>query len=93
MFPEGRRVAEWGESPPKQGAAWLAYRLGCPLVPMSISGTGDVLGLDNLKVERHPVRVVIGEPMHPGDYRDRAALTDAWFRWMDANLSAVDQAD
>ena len=27
LFPEGRRVSEWGESPPKQGAAWLARRM------------------------------------------------------------------
>lgn len=90
VFPEGRRVAEWGESPPKQGAAWLAYRIGCPLVPMLIAGTGDVMGLETFKVKRHPVRVAVGAAMHPRDYPGRAALTDAWFEWMNANMPAID---
>jgi 1-acyl-sn-glycerol-3-phosphate acyltransferase len=92
VFPEGRRVAEWGESPPTQGAAWLAYRIGCPLVPMLIAGTGDVMGLHDLRVQRHPVRVVVGAPMHPRDFPDRATLTGAWFEWMNANMPAIDPA-
>lgn len=82
VFPEGRRVAEWGESPPKQGAAWLAIKTGAPLIPMFIAGTGGAMALDDLKLKRHPIRVEIGEPLHPGNYRDRAEMTDAWWEWM-----------
>jgi len=82
LFPEGRRVSEWGESPPKQGAAWLAIRARCPLVPMALWGTGEAMGLEDLKLRRHPIRVAVGAPLYPAHYSDRAALTDAWYRWM-----------
>lgn len=89
VFPEGRRVSEWGESPPKQGAAWLAIRHGCPLVPMALWGTGDVMGLHNFKVRRHPVRVAIGEPLDPDRFSGRAAMTDAWYEWMSGALGRL----
>ena len=89
LFPEGRRVAEWGETPPKQGAAWLAFRMGCPLVPMAIWGTGHAMGLEDLKVTRHPVRIAVGPPLYPAQFPDRGAMTDAWFSWMDQALAIL----
>ncbi|MCP4248686.1 MAG: 1-acyl-sn-glycerol-3-phosphate acyltransferase [bacterium] len=86
LFPEGRRVSEWGESPPKQGAAWLAMRVKCPLIPMALWGTGEAMGLEDLKLRRHPVRVAVGAPMYPVDFADRGAMTDAWYEWMDRAL-------
>lgn len=82
VFPEGRRVAEWGESPPKQGAAWLSIRTGAPLIPMFIAGTGGAMGLDDLKLRRHPIRVKVGEPLYPVDFADRAEMTSVWWEWM-----------
>ena len=89
LFPEGRRVSEWGESPPKQGAAWLAIRIGCPLVPMALWGTGEAMGLDDLKIRRHPVRVAIGSPLYPADFAGRAEMTAAWYEWMDRTLTSL----
>lgn len=90
LFPEGRRVSEWGESPPKQGAAWLAFRLGCPLLPMAIWGTAGAMGLDELKITRHPIRVAVGEPLYPRDFRDRATMTEAWWEWMGPALTMLE---
>lgn len=87
VFPEGRRVSEWGESPPKQGAAWLAFRHRCPLIPMALRGTGDVMGLDDFKIRRHPIRVVIGDPLLPAQFDGRAAMTEAWYEWMSRALA------
>lgn len=89
LFPEGRRVAEWGESPPKEGAAWLALRVGCPLVPMALWGTGHAMGLEDLKLRRHPIRVAVGKPMQPADYANRAEMTAAWHEWMSAALTRL----
>ena len=89
LFPEGRRVSEWGESPPRQGAAWLAIRAGCPLVPMAIWGSGQAMGLEEMKLSRHPVRVAIGDPMMPDDYTDRASMTEAWWQWMGSALKML----
>lgn len=90
VFPEGRRVSEWGESPPKQGAAWLAMRARCPLIPMALWGTGQAMGLDDLKLRRHPIRVAVGAPMDPAHFSDRGALTGAWYEWMDRALTMLD---
>ena len=89
LFPEGRRVAEWGESPPKQGAAWLAAKVNCPLLPVALWGTGQAMGLDDFKLNRHPVRVAIGEPLHPRDFGGRAEMTAAWYEWMDRALTLL----
>ncbi len=90
LFPEGRRVSAWGESPPKQGAAWLAMRARCPLIPMALWGTGEAMGLEDLKLRRHPVRIAIGAPMYPAQYEDRGAMTDAWYDWMTRALALLD---
>jgi 1-acyl-sn-glycerol-3-phosphate acyltransferase len=89
LFPEGRRVSEWGESPPLQGAAWLAYQTNCPLLPLALWGTGQAMGLDDFKIRRHPVRVAIGPAMHPADFAGRAEMTDAWYEWMDQALTLL----
>lgn len=89
LFPEGRRVSEWGESPPKQGAAWLSFRLNCPLLPVAIWGTAGAMGLEDLKLRRHPIRVAVGEPLLPADFRDRAEMTEAWWEWMGPALTML----
>ena len=89
LFPEGRRVAEWGESPPKQGAAWLAMRAGCPLVPMAVWGSDRAMGVDEMRITRHPIRVAIGDPMIPDRYTDRTSMTEAWWQWMGSALTML----
>ena len=89
LFPEGRRVVEWGESPPKQGAAWLAMRAGCPLVPMAVWGSDRAMGVDEMRITRHPIRVAIGDPMMPERYTDRASMTEAWWQWMGSALTML----
>lgn len=93
LFPEGRRVSEWGESPPKQGAAWLAMKADCPLLPMALWGTGQAMGLDDFKLRRHPVRITIGPPLYPGDFAGRAEMTNAWYEWMDRTLRAMQSGE
>lgn len=90
LFPEGRRVSEWGESPPKQGAAWLAMRADCPLVPVAIWGSDQAMGLQETRINRHPVRVAVGDPMHPKRYSGRASMTAAWWEWMGNALTMLD---
>ena len=89
LFPEGRRVSEWGESPPTQGAAWLALRAGCPLVPMAIWGSDQAMGVDEARINRHPIRVAIGDPMMPERYANRASMTEAWWQWMGSALTML----
>ena len=93
LFPEGRRVSEWGESPPKEGAAWLARRMGCPLIPMALWGTGHAMGLEDLRLRRHPIRVAVGSAMRPEVFADRSEMTSAWHEWMTQALTRLSEAD
>ena len=85
VFPEGRRSEGWRASGFKRGAAWLAIRAGVPLVPVALSGTDRVMGLEERSVRRGKVEVRIGTPLigQPDSY----ALTDAWGTAMDELLA------
>ena len=86
VFPEGRRSEGWRHTEIKRGAGWLAIRAGVPLVPVALSGTDRVMGLEDRKVRRAHVDVRIGEPLSPDG--DPGQLTDRWAVEMDHLLGA-----
>ena len=91
VFPEGKRVAAWGEVyPPKRGAAWLAMRTGSPLIPVAIQGTQGTLSVDVPGLRRVAIRAWVEPPLLPDDYLDRVdpigAMMDDWHRAMDRRL-------
>lgn len=73
IFPEGKRSAGAGLRPAKTGAARLAMDAGCPIVPLSISGT-------QVMFHRFPrrthIRIRLGEPLIPTDDDTALSLTD-----------------
>lgn len=65
VFPEGGRSPDgWGQTH-KGGAAYLATKLGLPVVPIHIDGTGRVLPKGSKLPEPERVIVNFGEPLHP----------------------------
>ena len=72
VFPEGRRVAAWGEVPLKTGAAWLALRASVPAVPVAIWGSQHAMPMDGMRVRRAPIRVVVGAPIDPKPFMERS---------------------
>lgn len=68
VFPEGVRVWRWGEASPKRGAAWLARRIGVPLVPVAIWGTDQVMGRGGTRIERSAASGITCDPIFPDDY-------------------------
>lgn len=82
VFPEGRRVAAWGDERPRRGGAWLSVKSRAPLVPVAIRGSDGVMGLEDTRLSRHPVSVTLCEPIVPADFTDEAdpvgAITDEW---------------
>jgi len=91
LFPEGVRVWTWGEiDPPKRGAAWLARRVGAPLLPMAIAGSDQALGRGTTRVARRPIHVEVCEPLLPEDFDDEpdplAAMMEEWRKRVDAAL-------
>lgn len=63
MFPEGTRSKDKELKRGKPGAGFIVSKAHVPVVPAYIEGSFDALphGISTLK--RHPVRVIIGEPM------------------------------
>ena len=72
VFPEGRRVAAWGEVPLKTGAAWLAVRTSAPVVPVAVWGSQHAMPMDGMRVRRAPIRVVVGAPIDPRPFMERS---------------------
>lgn len=90
VFPEGRRVAEWGESPLRPGAAWLSLRTGAPVVPVALWGTGRVMPRESMRVRRSSVRAVVCAAISPAPYANlpcpASALTAAVRSVLDREL-------
>ena len=89
LFPEGTRHPVFDAQRARHGAAWLATHAGVPLVPVALSGTQRVLGVDNrLHIGR--ICIVVGPAMHGnGDGRPAIHdLTHRWGRWVADSLDA-----
>ena len=93
VFPEGRRVRNWGEAPVTRGAAWLAVKTNVPLVPVAIWGTQHAMPLDTMRLHRSAIRVVVGCPIEPARFaecRDPVrALTHAVTEDLDREIRSL----
>lgn len=58
------------DRPWKRGAARVAIETGVPIVPMALVDTERVLRRGTLRPHLAKVKVVVGEPIHPGAARD-----------------------
>jgi 1-acyl-sn-glycerol-3-phosphate acyltransferase len=85
LFPEGTRVSRFGEVGVRPGAAWLSTRAGVPLIPVAVTGTDQVLGIDN-KLHRGRIRLTVGPALHPeGPGRPAVdELTRRWREWIES---------
>jgi 1-acyl-sn-glycerol-3-phosphate acyltransferase len=70
IFPEGTRSKTGQMSPFKKGAFKLALDLGLPLLPVSISGTKDILPTGSLNILPGKVRMKIHEPIDITNYSE-----------------------
>lgn len=89
LFPEGTRHHEFDPGRARPGAAWLAARAGVPLVPVAVTGTDRVLGVDN-RLHRGRVRVIVGPAMSPNG-SDRTAVDELTLRWGSWIVDNLDQ--
>ena len=90
VFPEGTRVARWGDNSPKRGAAWLAIRAKVPLIPVAVIGTDRTFGLDN-RWHSAPISVVVGRPLSSNP-EDASILTAKWESWVTDQLARFPQS-
>ncbi len=70
MFPEGTRRHGREVSDLFDGTAYLAVKLGVPIVPVGIGGSEEILASGKKIPKFRRVAVVIGEPIEPPTRRD-----------------------
>ena len=63
IMPEGTRNRGEGVMPFKAGSLKIAERTGCPVVPVAMIGTDDLLEKHYPKIRKSRVTVIIGEPI------------------------------
>ena len=74
IFPEGGRSPDgWGQEF-KPGAAFLAVRRQCPIVPVHMEGADEVLPKGATRPKRHSCTVTFGLPIHPEPLEDARHL-------------------
>lgn len=64
LFPTGTRVVGDAEVTAKAGVGFLAVKAGVPVIPVKISGTDMVMPKGAKGIHKHPVAIIIGQPIH-----------------------------
>ena len=65
VFPEGGRSPDgWGQ-PFRAGAAYLSIKCNTPIVPIHLSGTGNILRKGKIWPSRSSTKVTFGNPIWP----------------------------
>lgn len=72
VFPEGTRSAGAEITELFDGAAFLAIKLGVPIVPVGIGGSEHILPKGKVFPRIHRVAVSVGHPIHPPELEGRA---------------------
>lgn len=65
VFPEGTRRSGPEIDELFDGAAYLAVKLGVPILPVGIGGSEQILASGKVLPKLHRVRVVVGPPIYP----------------------------
>ena len=65
MFPEGSRRSGPVVEDLFDGPAYVAARMGVPVVPLGIGGSDKVLPLGSKLIRPHKVVMIVGEPVRP----------------------------
>ncbi len=63
IYPEGSRSPDGWFQEFRGGAAYLAKRTGCKVVPVHVDGTGRILAKDADRLRRSPTTVTFGTPL------------------------------
>jgi 1-acyl-sn-glycerol-3-phosphate acyltransferase len=85
IFPEGTRVPKPALQPFKKGVLIMAWKAGQPLVPVSINGTFFIQPRGALRMRPGPVKVILGPPIYPQNFRRQEELMNAVWHGIAAN--------
>ena len=69
IFPEGSRSDAGKLLPFKKGAFQMALDLKCPIVPLTINGTTDVMSSKSFRLTPHKIELIIHDPITTKNYQ------------------------
>jgi len=69
IFPEGTRSADGTVGPFKAGGLRLAIKARVPIVPVTISGSKNIMPKGTSIIKSARVNVIISPPLHPDEYK------------------------
>lgn len=87
IFPEGTRSETGAMLPFKRGAFIVAIKAGVPVLPVTISGSHLITPKKSLKINKGKIRLIIGKPIMPGQYKGADELMHAAYDTISANLA------
>ncbi len=67
IFPEGTRSEDGEIGPFKKGSNLIASRSKCPMVPVTIIGSGDIIKKGSAVITPGSVQVIISPPVEPSN--------------------------
>lgn len=67
IFPEGTRSEDGKIGPFKKGSNLIASRSKCPMVPVTIIGSGDIIKKGSAVITPGSVQVIISPPVEPSN--------------------------
>jgi 1-acyl-sn-glycerol-3-phosphate acyltransferase len=92
IFPEGGIKGDNSFQELKQGAAYLAVRSGCPVVPVFIEGTERALPMGSWWIRPEKVAVRFGEVIVPPQMGTHKERQEAVTQWIQQALTALKDA-
>lgn len=69
IFPEGTRSADGTVGPFKAGGLRLAIKAGVPIVPVTISGSKNIMPKGTSLIKSAIVKVIVSPPLMPEEYK------------------------
>jgi 1-acyl-sn-glycerol-3-phosphate acyltransferase len=86
IYVEGHRSRDGKLLPFKKGPFYLAMECNVPVVPITISGTHDVMPKGRFAIKPGEVKVIFHEPIEPKDFGTRENLMEKVRRAIDSGL-------